>query len=232
MVVFLNNLNAQDEGSISLFGKFYIGVKAGYGIVNYESILNSEKDFAKMTFDNISYGIAAGFELTNRLSIQVEGNYSQYGANEIIPNYIYSPTSPLFVSYNPNTTVDHVNMDLFYADIPVTVRYSLSDADFSPYIYGGVNWGINISGNTTFVNKFVENEVTIYRDFRDEITSQIRYNDFAPVVGGGVEINMGSFSLLGDIRYKHGLKNISNVANMLGFMNSALYVSAGLVYNL
>jgi hypothetical protein len=232
MVVFLSNLNAQDEGSGSLFGKLYIGAKAGYGIVNFESILSSEKDFAKMTYNNISYGIVAGFKLSGRLSIQVEGNYAQYGANEIIPKYIYSPTNPLFVSYNPNTTVDHVNMDLFYADIPLTLRYSLTDGDFTPYVYGGVNWGINMSGNATIVRKFIENDVTIYREFKDDITEQIKYNDFSPVIGGGVKLNMGSLSLLGDIRYKYGLKNISNVSNSLGFTNSSLYVSAGLVLNL
>jgi hypothetical protein len=232
MVVFLSNLNAQDEGSGSLFGKFYIGAKAGYGISNFESTVKSEKDFAKMTYDNISYGIVAGIELTNRLCIQVEGNYAQYGAKEFIPNYIYSPTNPLFVSYNPNTTVDHVDMDLFYADIPLTLRYSLTDGDFAPYLYGGLNWGINMSGNATIVRKFIENDVTIYREFRNDITGQIKYNDFSPVVGAGVKINMGSLSLLGDVRYKHGLNNISNVNNSLGFTNNSLYVSAGLVLNL
>jgi len=72
MVVFLNNLNAQDEGSGSLFGKFYIGAKAGYGIANFESIVNSEKNFAKMTYNNIMYGIVAGYKLNGRISIQVE----------------------------------------------------------------------------------------------------------------------------------------------------------------
>ena len=232
MVVFLNNLNAQDEGSGLFFGKLYIGAKAGYGIANFESTVKSEKNFAKMTYNNILYGIVAGYKLNGRISIQVEGNYTQYGANKIIPNYIYSPTNPLFVSYNPNTTVDHVDMDLFYADIPLTVRYELTDGDFAPYIYGGVNWGINMNGNTTIVRKFIENDVTIYREFKDDITGQIKYNDFSPVLGGGVKLNMGSFSFLGDIRYKYGLKNISNVINSLGFTNSSLYVSAGLVFNL
>jgi len=53
-----------------------------------------------------------------------------------------------------------------------------------------------MSGNTTIVRKFIENDVTIYREFRDDITGQIKYNDFSPVVGGGVKLNMGSFLFL------------------------------------
>jgi len=232
IVVSFSRLKAQDDATVSLFGKIYVGAKVGYGIVNFESTSSSEKHFAKATYDNISYGIIAGYNLSGRISIQLEGNYAQYGANNIIAKYIYSANNPLFTSYSANSTVDHVDMDLYYVDIPLTVRYSLTDGDFSPYFYGGVNWGINYSGNATIVHAINDTQATLYREFQDDISGQIKYNEFSPVVGGGIKMNMGSFSIFGDLRYKFGLMNLSNVNNGLGFTNNALWVSAGLFINL
>jgi len=231
MVVFSGGLMAQESESSSLGSKFYIGAKGAYGIVDYESIITTEKDFAEMTFDNVSYGLIFGFNITGNLGLQLEGNYSQYGANKIIETYIYSPGSPVLQSYGGTSFVDHVNMDLYFIDVPLLLKYSFSELGFSPYIYVGANWGINILGNSTIVRKLSESE-EIFRDYKDDITGRIRYYDIAPVGGIGFKMNMGSMSLLIDARYKHGFSNLSNVDNGLGFTNKAVWVSAGLVFNL
>ena len=211
-------------------GAFYIGAKAAAGMVKFESI-NSSHDFAEITWDNLSYGIVAGFNISANLSVQVEGLFSQYGADRIDPTNIYSAESPLLQSYNPNTVVDHVNMDLYYADIPLLIRYKLSGTGFSPYLYAGADWGINVRSTTTIVEKTTVGDV-IYDDFTDDITDRILYNEIAPVAGLGLEMNMGKLSICGDLRYKHGLMNLSNIENGTEFKNRALWLSLGLILNL
>jgi hypothetical protein len=231
MVVFSGGLMAQEAESAVGGSKFYVGAKGAYGIVDYESIIATTTDFSEITYDNISYGLVFGFNITGNLGLQVEGNYSQYGANKIIETYVYSPGSPVLQSYGEFSLVDHVNMDLYYVDIPLLIKYTVSEIGFSPYFYVGANWGINILGNTTIVRKISETE-EIYRDYKDDISDRIRYNEFAPVGGLGFRMNMGSLSILGDVRYKHGFQNLSNVDNGLGYTNRALWVSVGLVFNL
>ncbi len=231
MVVFSGGLMAQETESAAGGSKIYVGAKGAYGIVDFESVIKTVTDFSEMTFDNISYGIVAGYNLTGNLGLQLEVNYSQYGANNIIETYVYSPGSPVLQSYGEFSIIDHVDMDLYYMDIPVLVKYTVSELGFSPYIYAGVNWGINVLGNTTIVRKISESE-EIYREYKDDISDRIRYNEIAPVGGLGVRMNMGSLSILGDVRYKHGFKNLSNVDNGLGFTSKALWISIGLVYNL
>jgi len=231
IVVFSGGLTAQESESVGIGGKFYLGIKGSYGIVQYESILASEDNFAEMSVDNTSYGLVFGFNITGKLGLQVEGNYSQYGANKIIATYLYSPQSPLLQSYGESSEVDHVNMDLFYADIPLIVKYTFSEIGFSPSIYAGVNLGINILGRTSIIRRISEIEEE-YRVYKDDITSRILYNDIAPIAGAGARWNFGDFSIIGDIRYKHGFMNLSNVDNGFGFTNRALWVSVGLIYNL
>jgi hypothetical protein len=232
MLVSLSNLKAQNEGSRIVLEKFYVGGKAGYGIVNFESTDAEEKDFAKRTFNNLVFGIVAGFKVSSRLSVQVEGNYAQYGADNIMPEYIYSENNPLITPYSSTSTVDHVDMDLFYLDIPLTLRYSPTDGGLAPYFYAGVNWGINMSGYTTIERAINDTQGVIYREFQDGISEQIQYNEFAPLAGAGVNLNIGKFTVFGDVRYKYGVMNLSNVMNGLGFTNSALWISAGLLFNL
>jgi len=231
MVVFLSNLNAQDEGSNIVFNRFYVGVKAGYGTVDFESTDLSIKDFAERTYLNLSYGIVAGFKITGKLSVQAEGSYAQYSANKILYDHIYSENNPLLASYSSSSTIDHIDMDLFYVDIPVILRYSLSDNDFAPYVYAGANWAINMTGYTTIVRAITDFQGTIYREFNDDITAQIQYNEIAPIVGAGLSLNIGRFSVFGDARIKYGLMNLSNVQNSLGFTNNALWLSAGLTFS-
>jgi hypothetical protein len=232
IVVSLGNLKAQDEGSNIIFNRFYLGAKAGYGTVEFNSTDAAIKNFAERTYRNISYGIVAGFKVTDRFSVQAEGIYAQYGANKIRYDHIYSENNPLLASYNDGTSIDHVDMDLYYVDIPLTVRYSLSSGDFAPYIYAGANWAINMAGYTTIVRAIEEPQGTIYRKFNDGITEQIQYNEFAPVAGVGINLNLGRFILFGDARFKYGIMNLSNVQNRTGFTNNALWLSAGLLFRL
>ncbi len=224
-------LIAQDSESGSVSGGgFYVGAKAALGMVKFVPI-NSTENFAETTWNNLAYGIVAGINIFGNLSLQVEGLFSQYGADKIIPTYIYSAESPLLQSYNSNSVIDHVNMDLYYADIPLLLKYKVSETGFSPYIYAGANLGINVQSTTTIVRKTTVGDV-FYRDFKNDITDRILYYDFAPVAGLGVEMNMGTLSIFGDLRYKHGLMNLSNIENGTGFKNSALWLSLGLVLNL
>jgi hypothetical protein len=219
------------HGQVAIFSKMYFGGKVGYGIANFESTSMLVDNFARDTYNNFSFGAIAGYKLTGRITIQVEGSYAQYGADKIIPSYIYSPESPILQTYVANSRVDHIDMNLSYIDIPLTVHYALMEGILSPYIYGGINWGINVSAKTTIVRAITESQVT-YREFFDNITNRIKYNEIAPVLGGGIKINSGALSIFGDVRYKYGIRNLSNINNDLGFTNKDLLISGGIVFNL
>ena len=152
MVYMAGSINAQDSGS-SDGKKIYIGGKFGYGLVNFKSTNNNDvNNFADPSYDNISYGFVGGYKfLLSGFAIQLEGNYSRYKANNINTDYIYSPGSPVLQSNGLNSVVDHVDMTLYNFDMPLTVNYTLSGGDLSPFIYAGVNWGINVNAYTTIV---------------------------------------------------------------------------------
>jgi len=231
IMVSLGNLYAQDEGII--FGKFYFGAKAGYGTVDFSSTNVNVDNFAERTYRNLAYGVLAGYKINAKVSIQAEGVYAQYAANNIRYDHIYRPDNPLIASYSASSVVDHVDMDLYSADIPVTARYQLGTGTLAPYVYVGVNWGIYVTGYTTIVRKIEDPYGTIYREFNDGVTEQIKYNEIAPIFGGGLNMNLGDkFTVFGDARIKYGVQNISNVQNGLGFKNNALWLSAGLIFNL
>jgi hypothetical protein len=231
IVVFSGGLTAQDSESVGGKGKFFIGGKIGYSAVYFESILKSEANFAELTYDNLSYGLVFGYNITGKLGLQIEGNYAKYGADKIIETYVYSPQSPVLQSYGESSEIDHVNMDLYNADVPLFFKYTFSEIGISPYLYAGVNWGINILGTTTIVRRISEIE-EIYRTYKDDISERIVYNEFAPIAGAGARWNFGNLSVIGELRYKHGIQNLSNVDNGFGFTNKALWISVGLVYNL
>jgi hypothetical protein len=233
IIVSFSSLKAQESTvSASSSGGLYIGVKAGYGIVNFKAITNADVKFAKTSYDNVSYGILAGYKLNSLLSVQLEGNYAQYGAHNIVPTYIYSAQSPVLANIGSNSIIDHVDMDLFNIDVPLTVKLSLGEGGFTPYIYGGVNLGINVSAKASIIRQVTFNDVISYRTSTDNITPRIIQNEFAPVAGCGVMLNIFKLTFCGDVRYKYGFTNLSNVDNHLGFTNSAIYVSAGLILNL
>jgi hypothetical protein len=231
IVVSLGNLYAQDDVVLS---KFYIGGKIGYGSVSFESTDETEGDFAERTFLNFSYGIVAGYRINSKITIQTEGVYAQYSADNIKYEYIYSPTNPLIQLTGETSWIDHVDMDLFYMDIPLIFKYNFGGRTLTPYAYAGVNWGINIQGYTTITRATSDPYGGIlYSEYVDGITEQINYYDFAPIIGGGVNMNLGDkITIFGDLRYKYGVQNISNVQNGLGYKNNALWLSAGLVLNL
>ncbi len=228
IVVSVGNLYAQDV----VLGKFYAGAKIGYGTVDFESTDPTENNFAERTFLNLSYGVIAGYRLNSKITVQAEGVYAQYSASNIMYNYIYSASNPLIQS-DEFSYVDHVDMDMYYMDVPVIARFNFGGRTLAPFAYIGVNWGINIQGYTTITRATVDPIAgTMYREYVDGITEQVKYYDLAPIFGGGVSMNLGDkISLIGDLRYKLGVQNVSNVQNGLGYKNNVLWLSAGAVWN-
>jgi len=230
VVVSLGNLMAQDD---VVLGKFYAGAKIGYGTVSFESTNPTENDFAERTYLNLSYGILGGYRINSKITVQAEGVFAQYSANNIMYEYIYRPTNPLIQTDGETSWIDHIDMDLYYIDIPVIAKYHFGGRTLAPYAYVGVNWGINVEAYTTITRATTDPYGgTLYNEYIDGITEQVKYNDFAPIIGGGFDMNLGDkITIFGDLRYKYGVMNISNVQNGLGFKNNALWLSAGAYWN-
>ena len=233
IVVSLAGLKAQESGGSGFFsGTFYMGGRIGYGIVNFESIIAGENDFAQTTYDNYSVGALGNYKLDGRFGFQLEASFSKYGAKNIMPEYLYSPSSPVLATSGSGSSVDHVDMDIYTIDVPLTVRFSLGGGAFSPYVYAGVNYAFNVKGVTTITRKTTFNDIVKYDESSDDITDRIIYNEFAPVVGAGVTMDLIGYKFFADARYKYGMTNLSNVDNNLGFTNRALWISVGLIFQL
>lgn len=222
---------AQEETEESGPINIYAGVKGGYGISNFESTVKNVNDFAKMKYTNLLGGVVVGYKLNDMINIQLEGNYAQYGARDIKPEYVYSPNSPLLTSAADNVSLNQVNMTITNIDVPLTVQLKFGEGGMAPYVYAGANWGINFTTTTLIKKDVTDAEIGSTRTYND-ITDRIIQNEFAPIVGAGVTQSFGNISVMADARYKHGLTNLNNIQDSnLGFTNQALYFSVAIVYS-
>ena len=102
------------------------------------------------------------------MSVQLEGNYAQYGARNIIPTYIYSPQSPVLANVGINSKVKRVDMELYNVDVPLTIKLTLGSGNVSHYLYGGVNYGINVMGRALIIREITLNNIV------DSLTSTMK----------------------------------------------------------
>ena len=155
------------------FSQFGINGGINLGTVGGDDkTLNGIDPTTKVGFaGGISYriGLIAG------LAIQPEAMYIQKGA-------IYQAN----LSYGSYSESDKLTLTSAYIDIPVLVKYNLPVPLFSPYIEGGVSYGILLSAKQK--EDVTSNEPGFTSSSTEtDVKDQATKNDFSIIVGVGVE---------------------------------------------
>jgi hypothetical protein len=163
-------------------------------------------------------GISYKIDLILGLSIQPEVLYIQKGA-------IYEPSTISLASIYPGASVDgKLTMKLDYIDIPILVKYSLPIPVISPYIVGGVSYGILVSAKTKF-EATVNGAPGVTQPPSEEtnIKDQMNKSDLSLQVGVGVELIMIEV----DARYVIGLSKLDKDGKAKVY-NRGIVLTAGL----
>jgi hypothetical protein len=185
------------------------GIKGG---INLGTFGGADKSYGGVDPTNrlgIAGGISYRIGLIAGLSIQPEVMYLQKGA-------IYEPnTGDIYVTQKITFTSS-------YIDIPVLVKFNLPIPVFSPYIEGGVSYGILLSAkykdeiNSNDPNHPSSSDET---DIKDDVTK----NDLSIVVGVGFDLSILDI----DARYMIGTTKLYKDSDAKVF-NRGIILTAGL----
>jgi len=134
-------------------------------------------------------GVAVDAEVWDQLRFQMEVLYQRRSTTITFLDSTGLP--PIETEYR-----------LDYFVVPLLLRYDLSPGPFIPYAVAGTQLGFRFRAHAE--SRSAGNT----RD--DDVGDQFKRTDVALVVGGGVAYRIrGGVFLTGDLRYVHGLTNIS-----------------------
>jgi hypothetical protein len=182
------------------------GIKGG---VNLGTFGGADKPSDLKYRMGIAGGISYRIGLIAGLSIQPEVMYIQKG-------FVYE-VNTLQGIYTIN--VKHTAM-FDYIDIPILVKFNLPIPVFSPYIEGGVSYGILLSAkykkenSTNQPGVASESSETDYKDF-------VTKNDLSIVVGAGFDLSILEI----DARYMIGTKNPYKDSDAKVFNNGFVFTA-------
>jgi hypothetical protein len=164
-------------------------------------------------------GITAGVDLAN---VAVDPAFSEFttgATNGIRPGLLVGGTlewgaRDFFLAFQPeieyvekgtNVTVngaDFRNVRLTYLEFPVLGRFKLVEGPTKVYAVVGPNFGFNLSST----GQLAAGDTARTVDYFDAV----KRSDIGIDIGGGVEFEIApGMSLLGDLRYTHGLTDVT-----------------------
>ena len=170
------------------------------------SNINVDADGADVEFNSRTgfvVGIPVEIRLPGPLGLQVEANYSQYGAKADFAGF---------------ETDDVIN----YLDIPVLLKAGLISDDFEASAVVGPSFGYALSGKSTF------NGETEDIEFGDD---DVRAN-IGLVFGaqGGLPVGAGKITL--DVRYNLGLNDLEDDDDDIKITNRQFQVALGYLFTI
>ncbi len=224
-LLFVNsNIQAQ-------FFSFFDSEKMSYGPKVGISLNSFNQNFEKIT--KCKFGLAGGgffqYQVLDYLAASVEVLYIQQGAVDVEPTLIYFPNSPMLIVNDEPKNVK-TNITLHNIDIPVLVNYTFNSSKI--FIGGAISTNLKAEA-TNRVFYEMNNGPTKVTISKDDVTSRFKYNDYAVIIGGGINFEAGAYVCTLDIRYRAGLTNISNVYSLIApnsFNNSSFILMVGLEF--
>lgn len=230
LISFLSvNFNTQAQ-----FFSFFDTEKMSYGPKVGISLNSFNQNFEKIT--KCKFGLAGGgffqFQVLDYLAASVEVLYIQQGAVDVEPTLIYFPTGFILYDYvNDEPKNVKTNITLHNIDIPVLVNYTLNSNGVRIFIGGAISTNLKATATNRVFREMINGptEVTVSKD---DVTSRFKYNDYALIVGGGLNFEAGGYDCTLDIRYRAGLTNINNVYSLIApssFNNSSFVLMLGVV---
>ncbi len=114
-----------------------------------------------------------------------------------------------------------------WLDLNVLLQYKLAKEKkgkksvFNPYVTLGPSASYLIGSTLQAVHTFKSGNVTSGPDL--DVTTTVNTVVFSVVAGAGVKIKVGAIYLTGEVRYQHGLSNITNPAKRTNFESAFDY---------
>jgi len=176
------------------------GIKGGIDLGTFSGADKSLGGVDPTHYTGFAGGISYRIGLIAGLSLQPEFMYIQKGA-------IYE---------DPN---NKITMQLQYLEIPLLVKFNFPIPVISPYIEGGVSYGMLFLPKEK--NEQITNGMTVSSS--ETVIKNLTKSDFSIVFGAGVDLLFLDL----DARYVLGQKKLSDISDAKVF-NQGLILTAGL----
>ncbi len=187
------------------------GIKSG---ANFANVYNVEDSIDYKTKTGFIVGGFYRFDLDNHLAIQPEAYFSMKGTK-----VGYEET---YDSYGSRITETYEYTFKFnYLEIPILLKYKIpTSRKLKPNLFVGPCMAFKLSARLTGSYKYEDNYAytgdsgyNSYAAEVDEELDDIKTTDFGLVMGAGLDIEMGSSSLVIEARYNLGLTGLSKFAD-------------------
>jgi len=206
------------------------GIKSG---ANFANVYNVEDSLDYKTKTGFIVGGFFRFDLNNHLAIQPEAYFSMKGTRgggaETYNYYGVTVTDTYEYTFKLN-----------YLEIPVLLKYKIpASGKLKPSLFVGPCVAFKLSARLTGSYKHEETYASYYDSGYysyttnvDEEVDAVERMDFGLVVGAGLDIEMGSTSLVIEARYNLGLTGLSKFADASdpGAKNAAFTLMMGIAF--
>ncbi len=181
------------------------GVKVG---LNSATIGGSDASGQSIT--SFDAGMFASFNLAGLLALQPELLYTMKGYKASYP--VLDVIGPIpFGSGNLTAKIS-------YLEIPVLLKLNTSSFGIiKPNIFAGPEVAFKLSGKATSGSPS-----------REQDLQNINSTDFGIIVGAGININLPITTLMVDIRYDIGMRDLNSYSNPPDIKNRVLSLNAGI----
>ena len=181
------------------------GVKAG---LNFAT--TGGTDASSQSINSFNAGILATFDVAGLLALQPELLYTMKGYNASYP--VPEVIGPIpFGSGNLTGKIS-------YLEIPVLLKLNTSSLGIiRPNIFAGPEVAFKLSSKATSGSPSSEQDL-----------QNINSTDFGIIVGAGININLPITTIMVDIRYDIGMRNLNSYSNPPDIKNRVLSLNAGI----
>lgn len=206
------------------------GIKSG---ANFANVYNVEDALDYETKIGFIVGGFYRFDLNNHLAIQPEAYFSMKGTNG-------GGTETYDYFGGTITETYDYTFKLNYLEIPVLLKYKIpTSGKLKPSLFLGPCVAFKLSARLIGSYKYEETYVYpgdsgyySYEENFDEEVDAVERTDFGLVIGAGLDIEMGSGSLLIEARYNLGLSGLSKFADASdpGAKNAVFTLMLGIAF--
>lgn len=234
LLIFQHELNAQAKkgkpksalktGNTDV-NQWWIGVRGGtnlsvanpetsYYIFSYTGAAtpgDNQKNYDAYNLPGLQFGFSASFEFIRGLSINLLPSYTSYA-------FQYSNSYRWYDSENSikQVTTNHkIRTKLQYVELPMTIKYELTEGAFKPYLQAGGFAGLLTDANKTVETTGIDQASGSDQEIRvSELSVGIhdrtaRWN-YGIMAGIGFTQNVGNARIGFEFNYLYGLQNLDN----------------------
>lgn len=150
----------------------------------------------------VQLGVGFDLNLTNKISIGAEGNYSNRGFKRNT-----AKGSGKYFGADNLTTIERQN----WLDVPLYIKYSDDSGKIRPFGYAGFAFNLLLSsrGNDWEFRNETINGVKESTGPTEQLTYKRNLLNHSIVIGGGAKYKVGKNFLFADLRYMVGLTNLT-----------------------